>query len=202
MANRAFIGTIEPVGTIGGESKVLVGPVFVLDPDGTIMRTIYDQGVFYTYINADYNFTYASVKAASEQQIRDEWNDQTLEMFWVNDVGTSLDPTISSPSRSLNTAFRSSLTRLSWVSYTVELAVTAGLFAGAVATCELRSDAGSSPTTVIASARDSCGALVGLSSTLRFQLSGWVKKGDYVKLVTTVTGNASATLISSHETVF
>lgn len=200
MTNRAFIGSIEPQSGVGSPYGLVVGPVFVMDSNSNLVYDNDSRPDFYTYIAVGYNFDYGTIRALTEQQIRDQWGDQTIEMFWINDFGMNIDPTVTTPTRSLNSVFKPSTTRFTVCEYTVELAVSATLLTSQSITVDLLSDSNNPPTTSRGQTRNSTGALVGLQTTCRHQMTTVVKKNDYVKLST--GGNGTATLISSAEYVF
>lgn len=112
--------------------------------------------------------------------------------------------TPSTPTRTLNTAFRPSTTKATLVNYSVQVQAATPLLAGsATATVELLSDAAATPTTV--RARASVGQQVGLSVSVAITdsnvipLSYIVPAGHYVLLKSTVAGTASASIVAQTE---
>ncbi len=87
--------------------------------------------------------------------------------------------------------------------YTIEISATATLASNQNALVELRSDASSTPTTVRCST--SCGVnltlgvTIGFTNSQRATLIYIVPPGHNVRLNTTITGTATATLVNQTE---
>jgi len=114
----------------------------------------------------------------------------------------AVTPTV--PARVFGAAFQPSTTKAVFVSYSVKTQVTNPAIAGAsVATVTLLSDANNPPTTE--RARDEAVSSVGLAVSLALTtsntapLSYIVPPGHYVRLVSTVTGTGTASIVSQCE---
>lgn len=114
--------------------------------------------------------------------------------------------TTSAPARAIGTAFQPHATKPVFVSYSVKTSVTNPLVAGtSTATVTLLSDAANPPTTE--RARDEATSSVGLAVTIALTtsntapLSYLVPAGHFVKLVSTIAGTGTATIVSQTEVV-
>lgn len=114
--------------------------------------------------------------------------------------------TPSTPVRVLGTAFQPHATKAVFVSYSVKTQVTNPALAGAsVATVTLLSDVNNPPTTE--RARDEATSSVGLAVSIALTtsntapLSYIVPPGHFVRLVSTITGTGSTSLVSQTEEV-
>lgn len=112
--------------------------------------------------------------------------------------------TVSTPSRTLNSAFQPNASKATWCSYTIKTSVTNPLLAGtSTATCTLLCDAANPPTVT----RCSVGADSGVGLTVSLQLTTantsvlemLVPAGWYLKLVSATTGTGTVTLVSQTE---
>jgi hypothetical protein len=112
--------------------------------------------------------------------------------------------TPSTPTRTLNTAFQPSATKAVLVSYSIALSVTNPLLVGSsTAQVQLLSDASNPPATVrdVVAIGSSVGITVSLqlTTTNTITLRYLVPPGHYVKLASTTTGTASATIVAQTE---
>lgn len=112
--------------------------------------------------------------------------------------------TPSTPTRSLNAAFRPSTDKTTLVSYSVRVSATNPLLAGSsTATVVLRSDASTTPTTE--RARAECRASVALAVSVAITnaqvipLTYIVPAGHYVLLASSGNGTFSAEIVSQVE---
>lgn len=134
-----------------------------------------------------------------------DWSGITNKPSTFSPDGTALKtPTVTSPTRTIGTAFQPSATRPTLVSYSVRTQVTNPLVAGAsTAMVQLMSDANATPTTERArvSAESSVALAVAIAITTAnvATLTYIVPAGHYVRLVSTVTGTGATSIISQNE---
>lgn len=110
----------------------------------------------------------------------------------------------STPTRVLGTTFQPNANKATLVSYSIKTSVTNPLVAGtSTATVVLLCDASNPPTTergrVEASSSVGLAVSIALTTTNTAPLSHVVPAGHYVRLVSTVSGTGSNTIISQVE---
>jgi hypothetical protein len=126
----------------------------------------------------------------------------------ASNVISVVQPTISTPTRTLNTAFTISTTKAATVCYTVALSVTNPLILGtstATSTLQYSTNGGSTWVNVCqASASSGVGVTVTIALTQgqTSTLFGVLPANSLVKIVSATTGTASVTLNSAQETVY
>lgn len=143
--------------------------------------------------------------------------DRTLPVYLARDWDTGGHPlegwyalegngahritTTSIPSRTIGTSFRPSLTRLTFVAYSIKTDSTLALTSGQTGYVEFRVGASSSPTTVCGrSGGGAAGTLslgLGQTGTVESQLSCLVNPGEYAELVS--SGTSTFTITSQIE---
>lgn len=204
MANKAFIGPLLPLYISVPGPQIAYDNYLVVDSDSNIIGAPPDNTIITSSsVPLENSDTSDTIRAKVVADIRTQYSDPNLECVFVSEfdrLGEQV--TLTSPSRSLNSAFRPSTTKAALVCYTVELAVASTLLAGASASVQLLSDASNPPTSVHDEAKIATGALLGLSNTVRQTLVTFVPAGSYVKLVSATTGNGTATLVNVREVLF
>lgn len=127
-------------------------------------------------------------------------------MAWAKtgNIKAPLVATPATPARALNTSFQPNAAKATYVCYSIALSVSNPLLAGSsTAQVQLLSDAAVVPTTVRSTA--AAGSSVGVSVTIQIttsntvEVSGIIPAGHYVRLVSTVTGTGSASIVAQTE---
>lgn len=113
--------------------------------------------------------------------------------------------TPSTPTRALNTNFTPNANFPTWVSYSIAIAATATLTGNQQGTVELRSDSAATPTTVRGTASAGVNLALGVAITFTnsqtCQLSYLVPPGHNVRLVSSVVGTPTISIVSQVEVV-
>lgn len=110
---------------------------------------------------------------------------------------TMLPYTASTPSRVLNTPFRPSTLRGTFVSYSISIQCTATLLAGQSGQVDLVCDASPTPATIVGSVSNSITLGVAITNTQIASLSYIVPPGYYVSLVS--SGAATSSIVKQAE---